>query len=729
MTKIKTATFVFFTLFILLFPLIVYPVVADKITVNQGYYRFPYGNGIDDDYDGVVDNPGERDVFNGTRNISASANVILDTWTNDFSYPENGIPKGVCIGGVFEELWYINSSLNHLVTPAQTAKYLDLDYVGNMSFSDKTNMLNVVMFYVNITPQILMNGASQLWYRSPLAWDNTTYQGTQHYLNIYDDTDTLVYASTDSDAGGAGFVSCIPTPKILVDESGNFSNTEITNMSNLSRRDGGYYAPHENIGGRNYWNRSYFQLNMNFRTGMRYRFEEYIETKSDVPINNVTLFMARSQDIAGDNETTTYIFWGTPYAKNIPVECSWGIVASVGKGRVGSELLMMSSDKYAGILDHPTIFTHRFSGDPTVLNTASILVVLPIRTSKPLNISIACQYWSGAALQTWFSPMMILTGVTGTIVFSMDLPPDVDPTEPNDYQLSFTILNFDAFGDAIAVSVFPAIDSVTGDTETSMIQYGFFGQTEIYYFAMDVQLREETVATGTVNQGTDALEFILGAALIISALILAFTIIGAPVSVTIITGALSIGTFSAITTVASISSIALGTLGTLLIMHSFTGEGIDHFVSWAAQGIIRILTSIYEGIRYYFGSVWDFAVAIYEVVKFIGNFLAEYGSVILAAILQIIWFIAFIIVLMLWSAFLVSMKYIAKGDVDGALRALFRPVKKPLVLLEKKSYKSYKSGKKWYNKIQRESTRKERELKRGETYSSKPSRYHSISNR
>jgi hypothetical protein len=701
-SKIITA-FALFCVTMILFPIVVFPVVADEVEMSRGFYRFPWGNGVDDDFDGVIDNIGEPDVFYGEVNVSDNANVIVDTWTNDFIFPELGMPKGVCLGGVFEELWNIESSSNHSVSPTQTARYLDLNYFGNMSFADKTNVLNVVMFYVNISPQFIMNGASQLWYRSPLAWDNTTYQGTQHYLNIYDEDDNLVYASTDSDVslGYGSFISRIPDPKILVDKSGNFSSSQMANMT-------GWYSPHTTTNNRSYYNRSYFQLNMNFKTGERYRFEEYIKTQGNVAINNVTLFMARSQDILGDNETTTYVFWDTPYARNIPVECSWGLVATLGKGRVGSELLIISDEDYGGIFDKPSLITHRFSGDQTVTNAASIKIIIPLRTSKPLNITVSCQYWSGASHQGWFTPVALhMTGITGTLFFTLDLPMgDIDPTEPNDYQLMLTLDNFNTTGDAMTVGIFPSISG--GETDTCMFNRGMFEQTEVYYFAMDVQLQEETVATGTKNQGTDLLEYIIGASLIIAAILLAFTIIGTPISVTIIAGTLTIGEFLAIAPAVTVGVITLGTLGTLLMIHSFTGEGIQSFIAWAASGLIRVLTAIYDGARAFLGSIWDFGVALWEVVKYIGEQALKWGSIILDAILQIIWFIAFLIVIMLWSAFLVSMKYIAKGDVDGALRALFRPVKKPLVLLERQSYRAAKGTtktQKWWKKVKKQSSK------------------------
>jgi len=690
--------FVLFCITIILFPLVGFPVLADEIELSQGYYRLPYGNGIDDDFDGIIDNIGEPDVFYGEKNVSASANTIVDTWTDAFTYPSLGIPKGICIGGVFEELWNIESSLNHIICPTKTCEYIDLSYDGWMNFTTKTNVINVVMFYVNVSPQFIMNGASQLWYRSPLVWDNTTYQGTQHYLNIYDSNNNLVYASPDSDTTGySGFKSVIPDPKILVDQSGNFTDEQMANMT-------GWYPPHTTIDidgeNRSYYNRSYFQLNMNFKSGIRYRFEEYIKTQGNVPINNVTLMMARTQDIAGDNETTTYIFWGTPYSRNIPVECSWGLVASIGKGRIGSEVLLISDPSYNTVFTRPSIVTTRFSGDPTVLNTASIRIVFPIRTSKPLNITVSYQMWSGASHQGWTTPLALNTmmkNLTGTIVFTLDIA-DIDAGAMNYYQLMFTLDNFDSIGDAMTFSVFPSINS-NSQTDTCLVNYGLFNQSEIYYFSTDIQLAEETVAVGTANQGTDLLEFLLGAALIIGAILLVFTVVGTPVAATIIAGTLTVGTF------VTVSGIGIGTLGTLLIIHSLTGEGLQNFIPWVTSGIVRVFNAIYEGVRPFFSSIWDFGVALAEVIKFIGENALKWGSIILDAILQIIWFVVFVIVLLLWSAFLTSMKYIARGDVDGALRALFRPVKKPLVKLERKSVQAIKGQtkrQKWSRKVKRE---------------------------
>jgi hypothetical protein len=687
-------------LFILLAPSTIAPVLADNIEISQSFYRFPFGNGIDDNNDGVVDDANETDVYQGLLNVSASANTIQDTWaTNDsFIYPVGGIPRGVCLGSVYEELWHVNSSKNSSdmptpISPVQTAKYLQTDMVDNMSFASYTNTICAVMFYINVSPQFIMNGASQLWYRSPLAWDNSTYQGTQHYLNIYDDNDNLVYASPDSDyVGIGGIYSRIPNPKTLVDRSGNYTAAQMTTMT-------GYFAPHKNISGQSYWNRSYFQLNMNFKSGTRYRFEEYIKTQGNVSINNITIFMARQQDIAGDDETTTYVFYGTSASRNIPVECSWGLVASIGKGRVGSELLLQSNPSY-DILHHPIIITHVFSGNTSLLNTGSIRIVLPIRTSIPLNISISYRCWSGASTQPW-TGVLNLIGVTSTLVFTINIV-DPDITAPNYYQLMFELNDFDTTGNAMTFSVYPDIDPTTAQTRTCMINYGLFDESELYYYAMDIQLSDEVGLLGTTNQGTDSVEYLVGALLIIGAIFLAVTIIGTPVSAVIIAGTFTIGQFTALATAA----IGLGTLGTLLIIHSLTGEGLQNFVSWASSGLIRVLQTIYDGVSWFLHSVWDFGVWVAEVIKTIGSALLEYGSIVLNAILQIIWFVAFMIVLMVWGAFLTSMKYIAKGDFDSALSSFFKPIKKPLVYFERKSYAAVKGQtkiQKWSRKVKSQS--------------------------
>lgn len=691
---------VLFSIFILVSPITVFPVLADETTLTQIYYRFPWGNGIDDNHDGVIDDWSESDVFNGTQNISANGNVILETWANDssFIYPSGGIPRGVTIGGCFEEPMIINSSKNHSVSPIQSCKYLNLTWDGDMAFSNKSTVLNVIMFYVNISALQIMNGASQLWYRSPLAWDNSTYQGTQHYLNIYDDEDNLVYASTDYDAHlGSGFYNRIPDPKILVDNSGNYTDSEIINMTSH-----GLPTIYKKIGSNNYFNRSYFQLNMNFQTGVKYRFEEYIKTIGNASLSNFTLFMCPNQDIAGDNETKTYIFYNTPYSREIPIECSWGFIATIGKGRAGSELLLQSSPSYTG-LNKPTIITHRFSGSQSVDNTKAIEIILPLRTSIPLNITVTYRMWSGASTSAWLPAFIgtnALKNVTGTLVLWVNIT-DIDTHAPNDYQFMFQLDNFDTVGDAMTFSIYPSLDN--DETETCFINYGLFNETEVHYFGMDIQLREELVDVDTDNYSSSMVEFLIGAALILGAILLLFTVIGIPVAVTFIsTTGLTIGEFAITAGIVGLSA----TLGTLLIVHSFTGQGLENFMSWLHDAEIRVLNTIYSGIVRFFQAIWDVGVWLVESLKYIGSELLKWGSIVLNAILQIIWFVAFMIVLMVWGAFLTSMKYIAKGDFDSALSSFFKPIKKPLVYFERKSYAAVKGQtkiQKWSRKVKSQS--------------------------
>jgi len=152
---------------------------------------------------------------------------------------------------------------------------------------------------MKLTPKDVMNGAQEIWYRSPLVWNDTDNTYEKHYLNVYNSDNELVYASQEE-----GYESL--EPKFAYD------GTEI-----------------DGVGGQ----RVYYKMNFNFRTEERYRFEEYVTVEDDNPINSVKLYMARGQDVGLDGLTDTYVFKGTDHSRRIPIESSWSAVFTVGIGR------------------------------------------------------------------------------------------------------------------------------------------------------------------------------------------------------------------------------------------------------------------------------------------------------------------------------------------------------------------------------------------------------------
>lgn len=646
------------------FCLIAYPAIAEDIyntEVKMQSYQIAWGNGKDDDGDGVIDNWGEPDVEKGTKEVDPD-NTTSDTWFKNFTFP-GPLEKGVAFDAYATEIMKIYSNENISVSPTDSCYYTNLTYVyENFSgYSTVDDVLNVATFYVNLSPMDVMNGAQEIWYRSPLVWNDPDNTYETHYLNIYNSDDELVYASpTDENAN--------PKPKYANDDSA------------LS-----------GIGGQ----RVYYKLNFNFRTEEKYRFEEYVKTEDDNPINHVKLYMARAQDIGNDGLTKTYVFKGSEYGRKIPIESGWSAVCTVGIGRAGTEAVLFSNSSYDYATHRPKIYTHKFAGDPTVDDTGSATFIFPMRMTTPVNISISFRVWSGSSFQNWVSPadpdVQIIRNATGTLIFSLNIP-DPDTDNPNYYQFSFTILGgFNSDGtDAVMYTMFPSTGS------THLVDDGF-DNYEIKHFATHIEVANETTSTlGTeTNQQTpDTVEFLIGLGLIIGGLILSVLVVTAPVSIPLMGAGASVAVLSF-------------AVGTGLVAHSYTGEGILHFGDWLKDGIIRAGKGIVEGITTLAGGLWELILQIPEAVKWLGDAVMHWGGLILEAVSEIIWLLAFFGVIWIWSRFLEIMGYITQGNPEMAGKTArqtgssiiktTRKITRPLTKSKKSKTKKTKNSR-WYKR-------------------------------
>jgi hypothetical protein len=609
---------------------------------NITYKQLPYSTG-------VADANGTIPITYGTGNITSTNNTVLDTW--DTSY----IKKGVIIGGYNEELDEVSilqngSGLPASIAPTQTCYYTNLNYgVSNFSSYDvMTNVINVVSYYLKIPATLIMNGAQEIWYRSPLRWDDTVYDGTQHYLNIFDSSGALVFASFNSD-----LTNPTPDPKIVLDRSG--------------------------------YERVYYKLNFPFRSDQQYHVMEYVKTIGNNPINKVDLFFVRMQDIGADGEMNTYLFVNAPQARKIPIECSFGIIATLGMGAAGSEYLLYGNYTYHSALNHPTIYTNEIAGSTTITNTGSIWVIFPIRTTRPLNISISYRVWSGASFQNWVSPADgIVNSITGTLIKNINIT-DPDITKTNIYQFAFTILNmgddygsYNASETAMTFTIYP-----TGGNDTSMIQTGPSNFT-VYHFATHVEISGEQTAIGTgQSKSPDYLTILIGIGLIALGIVLILGVFtsafGAPL---VVAGLGIVGNYIILGTLTAVGVISIA-IGSLAIWQGANGMSPGQFAQWLMNGVVYILSSVYEGMKWLAGAIWNGIVQLVEALIKLGEAILYWGGIILNAIVEIIYFVAFILVMFLWNFFLNMMKYIAKGDIEGA----WASIKKPLRRVEKKTIK------------------------------------------
>jgi hypothetical protein len=643
--KVTFVTFAVTMLLCLVFvPTVAMAVTQDEIYNTQyemGWVQIPYGNGIDDDADGTIDEAdgSEPDVVTGTNNVSESQNTI-GTWYPDY------LRDGVWVGGSYEELWRISASDNVSVSGTANNCY-EIDVTDQEYELVVAKTISVLTYYVNIPANKLMNGASEFWFRSPLAWDNDIFHGDvdhpHHYLNIYDDDDVLVWASPND---------YIPGDKVVRDNSTNGLASN-------------YY-------------RIYYKINMNFRTDVRYRFEEYVRPmNSGDAINHVDVFMARLQDIAGDSETDMYAFWGTGYTRKLTTEASWSAIFTLGKGLMGGEKIIFGDWENTHLGSHyQELWTQWINGSASgVNNTGSLRIVFPLRTTRPLNITIEFRIRCGTTTYAWGSDPACtdVTDVTGTLIYDFNIT-DPDPTKPNAYQFRFYFTNLwedyngnNASLQAMTFYIYPG----------GIISYrNASGTFEVNAFSAHVEIAQESTAkTKSKSAGPNIATMLLGIAIIIVGVLLITTVIGAVWGVPLAFSGLTIAT--AVAVAGGVGTVAVGAYFTL---KGYQGYTIQQVFKGIADEAVRIVNDIVAGVQHLAGAIWDGLMWVVTKILELGQAMLYWGGVILDALAQIVYFLAFVLVIYMWNWFLVLMKHISRGDIEQA----FAQLKKPIVKYAKK---------------------------------------------
>jgi hypothetical protein len=634
------------------------------VEYEMGWTQIPYGNGIDDDHDGTIDeNDGsEPDVQYGTKEVNTGNNTVFDSWYDDY------VQNGVVVGGSYEELWKVSCSDNVSISPTQTCYMFDT--ITGL-YSTQSNVINAVTYYINIPASKLMNGASELWYRSPLRWDDSVFYESgggipYHYINIYDDVYNLVYASSDHSLTGN---TMIPSPTVVADDSG--------------------------------YERLYYKINMNFRTEVTYRVEEYVKTIGNNPINSVDLFMARFQDIADDGEINTYNFWNTSHARKVATECSWSCIFTLGKGIQGGEKILFGGQDY-------TIETQKFPGDSSINNVGSAMIIFPIRTTRPLNITVRFKVYSGSTTNPNWQvdmPNPGIVGACGTVIYAFNLT-DPNATEPNYYKFELNITNLDEDYNGLNVSeqamtfyMFPSYGNVIMITNET-------GMKEVNHFACHIEMsNEKTPVVTSKPKSPNFWMGLVGFFIIIIGIILVASVIGAAIGVPLLFAGGVIGTGTAL---AGVVGAAATLLGTAIMWAGASGYTLQQLFKGIASGAVRIINTVIKGIQVIAGAVWDGLLWVITQLIALGNAIAYWGAGVINIIWEVMWFAAFIFILYCWNWFLVLMKHLSRGDIESAFAHATKPVKK----YAKKTIKTAGKYRKWRRREKREDaaeTRKDRE--------------------
>ena len=568
------------------------------------YYRVPYGNGIDDNGDGVIDDLNETDVKYGNIPVNTTTNVF-DTWVDSFSfrYEEDGFStwenytliKGVKVGAYFEALACV--MINTSISPIYKCYVADPNPYTMSYYKEKTGVIPLVKYYVNISSGVIMNGAQEMWYRSPIRWDNTKFKEyveydadgkkivyPHHYLNVYDSQGNLIFATPE------GY-----------------------NIHSLVFED-----------------RVYTYLNCNFRSGETYTFIEYVEPVDGNPINSFELYFAPTQDIANDNQTETIVYPNTSYSKITDIECSWSMVFQVGLGLAGTEKIVINEPGFIS-----RIYTQAIKG--SVNNANQVTITMPFRTTTPVEVHM--WLWVKSGNSTYVSDMHKIENVTGTIIHQFNFT-DPNPDLPNYYSLEISI------------------HTNSNDTEYCT-----------YLMIPDPDVTHEVIHRG------DSPNIVCGFAVYFE--INNETYVPIPES-----GDYSVHWLDALV---GVTLIFYGFYTDLILMpisfitfHYF-GKTVGSW--WINQGfkLLKIKTTakeFYEGIskgylrganpfnplawlRWLTENLWDLILTIAEKLKKLGEAIAYYGGIVMKAISEVIYFIAFLLVIYLWYKFLHWMRLIA----------------------------------------------------------------------
>jgi hypothetical protein len=641
MRKFGRFMFVLCVLFNLVFSQIIVSVVAlddDYGTEYRvSYYEIPYGNGIDDDGDGVIDNIGEPDVVFGEKNITKDDRVI-NTWSDTFVFPS---PReyGVEIGGPFDRLYEV--SINAVdagssVAPIYSCYIVD-EVNESLNYTIKTNVINMASFYMSIDPTGLMNGASEIWYRSAIVWEETTY--LKYYLNIFDDTGALIYATTTDS------FTTTPTPYVVTDNSG--------------------------------YERIYQKMNINFRTNVKYYFREYIETIDDIPLNKFKCFFLDFVDLGQDNETDTYVFQGSPYANKLTRECSWSMVPIIGIGMQGIEIPLWGNTNFNDTF-YPVIYTSKLVGGTLESNVTSARFVMPLRCTKTLNVTVFVKTWSGSNVSNWTTGKSFDT--TGTLIIFLNVD-DPDPVKSNVYQLAVRINNLNTSNnDAVLFRVFPSSGSI------SSVLYNT-SYTDVFHFATHVELINETNTDVYQQDSPDNTAVLIGWGLVIAGIVIValtwWTGVGFGVGVSTIAAGVTSATVT-VTGIAFAAGVLMITAGSYILIQQGLASGF-------IPEMLRAILTFIDGLVGFLKAVWNVILQVIEAIKWFINAIMTWGGDILWALAEIIYFVAFVVVLSLWGIFLSTMRYIAVGDAEGAWASLTKPFMKSYRWVRKRPV--YKVGK------------------------------------
>jgi len=498
----------------------------------------------------------------GNVNTTYTGNVF-DNWTtywNNSGVYNESIGNGVRMGAIYESHAVVNTTTGTSVTESVAFYGRNTTY-GSDTYEYWTGAyapydvyyVPIIQFYVNISNRDIMNGAQEIWYRSPVYYDDTLYES--HALNIYDSDGTLV---------------CAEFPKFQ------------------------------------YENRSYFKLTFKILSDERYRFKEGLAIVDDNPINTVQLYFANYQDIGSDGETDSYVFPGVSQARKFDdMEFSWSMIFVVGIGLAGTEKLLRLDDIRDVDSDYTwEIATQDLNG---ALNDVDYInVTIPFRCTERTTIRIGLFTFSGGSTSYPMGTQAYryIENITGTIHATLPVN-DPDAGEPNTYRIVLRIVNITEDDAWCAYTMYPqegvyhtinSVEEVGGDRELVAVNH----------FAMYVEIEEGT----TVEPYSEACirwdTVLIGTAVLIAGIfVTSFAILTGNIPLILVGAGLIVG--GAYTVYEGVIGLEPGT-STLGTIYQGVSDGVvqlgktiyDGF-SWVAENAWNAILYVVEALQI-FGS-------------------------------------------------------------------------------------------------------------------------------
>ncbi|MHB8586649.1 MAG: hypothetical protein ACYDDF_12550 [Thermoplasmatota archaeon] len=435
--------------------------------------------------------------------------------------PGQPTEPGVTLAGFHELLLRGTSFENGTAQPdPHSAARYTAPGLGRAPSPNSHGPIPALSYTLRLPAEVVMNGASSWYYRSPIAWDENF---TRHFLDITDPTGRLVVARMfdTPDAEPGAFADNVAESRVVA-------------------------------------NRLYYRVDAVLHSDVNYTVTEYVETQGDIGINHLDVWTAEGQDIDGNGVTSYRVFPGTPEERIVDYgDPSFLFRFVYGTGVGGHVNLVRSSPQYQTLLlEANDVYTR--TEEPVSGIANELRIVMPLRTTRPLNgtltvVNNADNATCSANFTNATATLLLLCPISNPALW----PAHVGPARLSVY---LDIVNFtsapspggcpqgvaDTYGTCTILS-WPETEKDPAAPDTGTYSLDFYnGSTlarrEVHESSPWIEVYEiHADQPSAANEGSSSLSALDGAALIATGLILLATAIVAPYVVVSLTLAAAAG--------------------------------------------------------------------------------------------------------------------------------------------------------------------------------------------